>query len=239
MKDLPQRALAEAIGTFFLCFAGVAAICTNQYQSAHGSQGMGLIGIAVAHGLALSIGISALGKVSGGHFNPAVSITMVVTREMPLVAGILYVFSQLVGGTAAGFAAKFSFPHGVYESADGGVPVLAHDIPVAAGIFLEAVATFFLLIAVFGTAVDRKAPAVGGFGIGLTVLFDILAIGPLTGASMNPARTFGPGLAAGIWSNHYVYWVGPIAGGVVAGIVYKLFFISPAEPEKPVGSGID
>lgn len=112
---------------------------------------------------------------------------------------------------------------------------------------LEAIATFFLLIAVFGTAVDVKAPSVGGFAIGLTVAFDILAIGPLTGASMNPARTFGPALAAWtspamaetIWKPHAIYWIGPIVGGVLAGWTYMLFFNSPVPPAKPVGSGID
>src|SRR3954451_25447929 len=100
MIPLPRRALAEAIGTCFLCFVGVSAICTNTLVGAAGS---GLLGVALAHGLALSIAISALGKVSGGHFNPAVSITMVATRQMPPQAGVVYVVSQLLGATLAGF----------------------------------------------------------------------------------------------------------------------------------------
>lgn len=236
MIALPQRAFAEAIGTFFLCFAGAAAICTNQLQA---GQGAGLLGIAVAHGLALSIAISALGKVSGGHFNPAVTTTMIVTREMHPISGFVYIASQLVGAILAGYAVKAGFTEAVYEAAGGGVPVPGNGVGMGTAIFLEAIATFFLLIAVFGTAVDVKAPSIGGFGIGLTIAFDILAIGPLTGASMNPARTFGPALAANIWTGHVIYWIGPILGGAIAGLIYTQFFISPVEPEKPAGSGID
>jgi MIP family channel proteins len=226
--------LAEAIGTFFLCFAGVSAICVDKMGS-----GSGLLGIAVAHGLALAVAISALGKVSGGHCNPAVTTTMIATRQMPPMDGLVYIVSQLIGGTLAGLAARAAFPVKVYLSAGGGVPTPAPEVSMGIAILLEAIATFFLLIAVFGTAVDAKAPNIGGFGIGLTVAFDILAIGPMTGASMNPARTFGPGLAAGVWTGHLIYWIGPILGGVIAGFVYTKLFMSPVPPEKPVGSGID
>jgi len=247
MISLLKRALAEVIGTFFLCFVGVAVICTNVQE---GRDGSGLLGVALAHGLALGIAITALGKVSGGHFNPAVSVTMIATRQMGVISGLVYVIAQLAGGTLAGFAAKAAFPAPIYLSAHGGVPglspAMAESLNVA--VLMEAIATFFLLIAVFGTAVDPKAPSVGGFGIGLTVTFDILAIGPLTGASMNPARSFGPAVAAyfgttripEIWQNHALYWVGPLLGGIVAGWIYTLFFLSKAvPPEKPVGSGID
>lgn len=227
MTPLARQALAEAIGTFFLCFTGVAAICTDTQMAPNGP---GLVGIGLAHGLALAVAISALGKVSGGHFNPAVSATMVATRQMTPVAGAFYVVSQLVGATLAGFAAKAGFAADVYAKAGGGVPVPGPGVSMGAAIFLEVIATFFLLIAVFGTAVDPKAPRIGGFGIGLTVAFDILAIGPITGASMNPARTFGPALAANIWTAHAVYWIGPILGGLIAGWIYTAFFLTPAEP---------
>jgi MIP family channel proteins len=244
MTPLPRRALAEVIGTFFLCFVGVSALCTNTLKGADGS---GLLGVALAHGLALSVAIGALGKVSGGHFNPAVTLTMVATRQMPPKAGFVYVASQLAGGTLAGFAAKLAYSQGTYVAAGGGVPAPAEDVGFGLAVLLEAIATFFLLIAVFGTAVDAKAPSLGGFGIGLTVTFNILAIGPLTGASMNPARTFGPavaysltpGVGAAAWASHLVYWIGPVLGGIVAGVLYCGFFLSPAPSEKPPGSGID
>ncbi len=237
MIPLPRRAVAEAVGTFFLCFVGVSAICVNAKSPDGGS---GLLGVAIAHGLALSIGISALGKISGGHFNPAVSITMVATRQLPPLDGVVYVVSQLIGGTVAGFCAKVAFAASVYTKAGGGVPVPAPDVSFGVAVFLEVIATFFLLTAIFGTAVDPKAPAIGGFGIGLTVAFDILAVGPLTGASMNPARTFGPALAAGVWDSHLIYWIGPIIGGLIAGFLYTGLFLNPYPPsEKPPGSGID
>jgi MIP family channel proteins len=235
MIPLPRRALAEAIGTFFLCFTGVCAICINARE--HG--GSGLLGVAVAHGLALGIAISALGKVSGGHFNPAVSAAIMATRQMPPLAGLVYIVSQLIGATLAGFIARAAFSAEVFHLAGGGVPVPAADVSFGLAILLEAITTFFLVIAVFGTAVDIKAPQVGGFGIGLTVTFDILAIGPLTGASMNPARTFGPAVAANIWTGHAIYWIGPIVGGVVAGLIYAGFFMTPVPPLKPAGSGIE
>jgi MIP family channel proteins len=223
MMTLPRRALAEAIGTFLFCFVGAAAICVDHMQ---GDRGFGLLGIALAHGLTMSVAISALGKVSGGHFNPAVSITVAAARLMPLSACLVYVFSQLVGATLAGFAVRYGFPQGVYVEVYGGVPVPSKDFSVPVLIFLEAIATFFLLTAVFGTAVDPKAPQIGGFGIGLAIAADILAIGPITGASMNPARTFGPALAANVWDNHYIYWVGPILGGLIAGMIYSRFFLT-------------
>src|ERR1051325_9798739 len=119
MTPLARQAVAEAIGTFFLCFTGVAAICTNTLM---GASGPGLVGIALAHGLALSIAISALGKISGGHFNPAVTTTMVATRQMPLGAGLAYVLAQLIGGTLAGFAARAGYSPAVYIEAGGGIP---------------------------------------------------------------------------------------------------------------------
>lgn len=236
MIPLPRRALAEAIGTFFLCFTGVCAICINA-RDEHG--GSGLLGVAVAHGLALGIAITALGKVSGGHFNPAVSAAFMATRLMTPLDGLVYIVSQLIGATLAGFVAKAAFAAVVFQEAGGGVPVPAADVQFGLAVLLEAITTFFLVIAVFGTAVDIKAPQVGGFAIGLTVTFDILAIGPLTGASMNPARTFGPAVAANIWTGHAIYWIGPIVGGVVAGLIYAGFFMTPVPPEKPAGSGID
>lgn len=230
MTPLMRRSVAEIIGTFFLCFVGVAAICTNTKV---GAQGSGLLGVALAHGLALSIAISALGKISGGHFNPAVTIGIASVKMMPPFEAAVYVASQLVGGLLGAIAARAGFSTEVFNAAGGGVPVPAQDVSAGVAIFLEAIGAFFLITAVFGTAVDPRAPKIGGFGIGLTVAFDILAIGPLTGASMNPARNFGPAIVAGVWNEHYVYWIGPIIGGVVAAWVYKIWFWEAIPAEEP------
>ncbi len=209
--------LAELVGTFIFVFIGAGSIVTNTFL--HGATG--LIGIALAHGLALSVVITAFGATSGGHINPAVTIGFIVTRRIVRLVGIMYIVAQLLGATLAGLLLLAIFPEAVWQAAQLGTPSLAPEISPGIGILLEAILTFFLLIAVFGTAVDKRAPKIGGFGIGLTVLADILVGGPLTGAAMNPARTFGPALAGGFWDNNFVYWIGPIIGGVMGALFYE------------------
>ncbi len=209
--------IAELIGTFAFVFIGAGSIITNTLT--HGA--LGIVGIALAHGLALSIMISIFAATSGGHINPAVTIGMLVTRRIAPLPGILYIVAQLVGATLAGLLLRAVFPSAVWQAAQLGTPNLAPGVSFATGILVEAVLTFFLVLAVFGTAVDPRAPKLGGFGIGLTVAMDILMGGALTGASMNPARTFGPALAGGFWQNDLVYWIGPIIGGVVAALIYE------------------
>jgi MIP family channel proteins len=209
--------LAEFVGTFIFVFIGAGSIVTNTFL--HGATG--LIGIALAHGLALAVVITAFGATSGGHINPAVTIGFIVTRRIVRLVGILYIVAQLLGATLAGLLLLVIFPEAVWQAAQLGTPSLAPEIPPGIGILLEAILTFFLLLAVFGTAVDKRAPKIGGFGIGLTVLADILVGGPLTGAAMNPARAFGPALAGGFWDNNFVYWIGPIIGGVIGALFYE------------------
>ncbi len=215
-----QPLLAEAIGTFIFVVIGAGAIITDHYTKG----GVGLIGIALAHGLALSIVISIFGRISGGHINPAVTIGLLVGQKIDAVLAGLYIVAQLIGAFCAGGVLRMAFDPAVWGPVHLGTPALGNGISFGNGVFLEAVMTFFLVMAVYGTVVDAQAPKIAGFGIGLTVAFDILMGGPLTGASMNPARTFGPALAAGYWNNHLVYWIGPIIGGVVAGLVYTNFF---------------
>jgi MIP family channel proteins len=214
--------LAEFVGTFLFVFIGAGSIVTNTFL--HGS--VGLLGIALAHGLALSVVISALGATSGGHFNPAVTVGFLVTGRIIHIVGVLYIMAQLAGATLAGLMLRAIFPQAVWQAAQLGTPNLAANVSPGTGILLEIVLTFFLLLAIFGTAVDERAPKIGGFGIGLTVLVDILMGGPLTGASMNPARTFGPALAGGFWANDLVYWIGPIIGAILAAFFYEFVILS-------------
>jgi len=210
-------ALAELVGTFVFVFIGAGSIVTN--ASTQGA--IGLLGIALAHGLALSVLISALGATSGAHFNPAVTIGFIVTKRMVPSVGIAYIVAQLAGATLSGLLLQAIFPQAVWQAAQLGTPGLAPNVSFGTGILVETILTFFLLLAIFGTAVDERAPKIGGFGIGLTVLVDILVGGPLTGAAMNPARTFGPALAGGFWQNNLVYWIGPIIGAVMAVLFYE------------------
>jgi MIP family channel proteins len=216
MDQGPKSYWAEFLGTFTLCFAGQGAIVMQQAAGTNN-----LLVIAVAHGLALAVMISALGAWSGAHFNPAVTLGFWVTRRMSLTSAITYWVSQLLGAIAASFLLRAVVPGEPGAAVHFGVPMLAAGVSVGQGFLLEFVMTFFLVTVVWGTAVDERGPRIGGFGIGLTVCMDILIGGPLTGAAMNPARAFGAACASGVWTDHWLYWVAPMAGGAAAARVYK------------------
>lgn len=216
----PRTLVAEAIGAFTLIFAGTGAVMV-----AAGKTNIGLVEIALAHGIAIAVMVSALGAVSGGHFNPAVSVAMWVTRRIGTVSALGYIVAQLAGAVLASLALRALFPEGLRDEAQMGAAALGPGIDFAQGVGIEALLTFFLVIVIFGTAVDARAPKLGGIAIGLTIAMDILAGGPLTGAAMNPARAFGPAVVAGAWEDHAVYWVGPIIGAVAAGLLYHYVLI--------------
>jgi len=216
MDQGPKSYWAEFLGTFTLCFAGQGAIVMQQAAGTNN-----LLVIAVAHGLALAVMISALGALSGGHFNPAVTFGFWVTRRISLTSAITYWVSQLLGAIAASFLLRAVVPGEPGAAVHFGVPMLASGVSVGQGFLLEFVMTFFLVTAVWGTAVDERGPKIGGFGIGLAVCMDILFGGLLTGAAMNPARAFGAACASGVWTDHWLYWVAPMAGGAAAARVYK------------------
>jgi len=217
MNKALKPCVAEAIGTFALCFIGAGSICINA----------GLVGIALAHGSVLAVMISAMGHISGGHFNPAVTLGALVGKKIKGQMAGAYVAAQLGGAVVAGVLLRIIFAPAVWEPVHLGTPGLGAGITPGIGILVEVVLTFFLVLVVYGTGIDDRGTwkAIGGFGIGFTVLCDILMGGPLTGASMNPARTFGPALVAGYWDNHLVYWIGPLLGGALAGVVYGRFLI--------------
>ena len=220
MRDSLRHFVSEFIGTFALVFVGSAAIMA----AAQANSPNGLLQVALAHGLVLSIFVTALMRISG-HFNPAVTFGFVVTRRIdPMMAGV-YIVAQLLGAAAAAYILKGSFPDAIVVATRDGGQAISLDITATQAWILEAIATFFLTFVVFGTAVDPKAPRVGGFAIGLVVAVDILAIGPLTGASMNPARSFGPALASGIFEGQFIYWTAPIVGSILAALLYDVLFI--------------
>ena len=208
-----SQCIAEAIGTFALIFIGIGAINANP----------GLLGVALAHGLTIAVFASATGHISGGHLNPAVTLGALVGGKIDVNGALRYWASQLIGATAAAFVCLALFNHSTVIS---GTPQLGGGTSPLAGIVIEAITTFFLVFVVYGTAIDARGPKIGGLAIGLTVALDILFAGPLTGGAMNPARVFGPALAVSFWSAHYVYWIGPMLGGALAGWVYKTVFLS-------------
>src|SRR5579871_2253321 len=181
--------LAEFIGTFFLCFAGIGAILSNT-PSVGG--GLGILGIALAHGLALSIAVNAFSATSGAHFNPAVTMGLLSTGKISAPHAAVYVIAQCLGATAAAAVCKGLFPAEAVMQANLGIPLPAAWATPGTVMGLEFVTTFLLMTAIFGTCVDPRGQnlKIGGFAIGLTVTFDILAAGAVTGASMNPARSF-------------------------------------------------
>jgi MIP family channel proteins len=209
---------SEFLGTFTLCFVGQGTVCA---VALGGSPGAELLTIAVAHGLALAVMISALGAASGAHFNPAVTFGFLVAGRQSLGSAIRYWISQLLGAVVASAILAWVFPAAIRAATHLGAPGVSPEISVGAAVVIEVITTFLLVTAVWGTAVDPRAPKIGGFGIGLTVLMNILATGPLTGGVMNPARAFGPALLSGTWANHWVYWVGPMVGGALAALIYR------------------
>ena len=217
-----KKFLAELIGTFALVFFGAGAILQQQTV-----QGVGTTGIAVAHGLAILVGIYAFGHISGGHFNPAVTFGALVVRRISFGGAISYWIAQLVGASL-GAAVLSAAYHGPTE-AHLGAPALAAGVDPMMGMLLEAAMAFMLAIVVFGTAIDPRAPkGFAGMAIGFTLIGNILAGGSLTGASFNPARAFGPALVAGFWQDQWLYWVGPMLGAAVAALLYDRLLLERA-----------
>ena len=242
-KEHWRKYLAEFIGTYALVFVGAGAVLASK------TNGMGMVGVALAHGLVLMMIVYTIGHISGAHVNPAVTIAAWLTGHMKTAIAGWYVLAQLLGATfAALFLKLFLFP-GI--SGDGmGAPALRagvmpyfndhgamfnNTVSPLAGIAIEAMLTFFLVWAVMAMAVDQKNNNKGfaGLAIGLVLTFDILVGGQLTGAAMNPARAFGPTLVASglspfsaVWANQYVYWIGPILGALIAAFVYQKAFLN-------------
>lgn len=224
-----KAAVAEFVATFGLIFIGAGSVIVA------GPSGSGLVGVALAHGLVLAIMVSITAHISGGAVNPAVAIGLWVAGKLSSLKTVVYVVAELAGGVFGALMLRIVMPAELWKASSLGTPLLAANIGSGKGILIEAILTFFLVFAVFGTAVDPRGPfsKTAGLTIGLVIAFDILAAGPLTGASMNPARTFGPGLVSGTWTDWWVYWVGPIAGAVVAAFLYSVVFLKDSEPALP------
>lgn len=227
MASLPRRCGAEALGTFALVFVGAGSVLSKYFPNAD----YGIFGIAVAHGLVMGVMVTAVMGISGGHLNPAVTLGLLATRRITPAAAAGYILSQLAGAVVAAAALKQLYPGGVLRAGALGTPHLAPSVSLTQGITIEIILAFFLISAFYGTCVNPDAPRLGGYGIGLTLLFCMLIGGPLTGAAVNPARAFGPALVSGQWVAHIVWWVGPIVGGVLAALVWE-YFLLPAKAKK-------
>jgi MIP family channel proteins len=218
---------AEAIGTFLFLFIGMGSVVLGQHAGDNG----GLVGVALAHGVALGVMVSAIGAISGGHLNPAVTFGVWMAGKITPGLAAMYVGVQLAAGVLAAMALRFVFPESSWEPVAIGTPALGEGIGPAAGITIEAILTVLLLLAVFGTAIDRRAPKLGGLVIGLAVTADILMGGPLTGAAMNTARWFGPAVMSGAFDDWYVWVIGPLLGAAIAALLYRYALEDRAEPD--------
>lgn len=206
-----SKYLAEAIATFALIFIGAGSVLA----------GADLVGIALAHGLVLAAMIYATGHISGAHINPAVTISMWATKRMPSTEAVKYIISQLVGASVAAFMLA-----GIYGNVAPSVNNLGAGVSLGTGLLVEIVLTFLLVFTIFATAVDKRSSSGhAALAIGFVLVFEHIMALSLTGASMNPARTFGPALASGMWANHLVYWVAPIVGALIAAFLYQKAFM--------------
>lgn len=230
MSSLLRRCTAEAVGTFALVFIGAGSIMSGFFPKSD----FGVLGVALAHGLILGTMITATMRISGGHLNPAVTLGLLVARRTNAQTAIAYIVTQLVAAILAALLLKELYPPAVIRATGLGAPHLAASVSLTQGIVVETVMAFFLVSAVFGTCVHPEAPRVGGFGIGLTLAADILMGGGLTGAAVNPARAFGPALVAGDMVAQMVYWIGPILGGVLAGLLWEHVLL-PKRTESSAG----
>lgn len=226
MYSLPQKLAAEFIGTFGIIFVAVGSICADQYLGAASQTRIGPLGIAAAYGLAYAAMVMALSQVSGGHFNPAVTIGFWVVKRLGTFQTIAYSIVQLMAAGAAAYLIKVIIPDTTWRPVALGAPVLAQDFTRLRAMSLEAILTFFLVFVVFavGDEMDRAARHLPALAVGLTIFMGALLGGPFTGAAMNPARAFGPALAAPHWQNQGVYWVGTLFGGIIAAFLYERLY---------------
>ncbi len=227
MSRTSQReALAEAVGTYCLVFVGAGVICADAYAAG----GVGLVGIALAHGLALAAIVAVFGPVSGAHVNPAVTFAALLSGDMHAARAGMYVASQLLGACVAGLTLLIVFSPDVWAPVALGGSQLGIGVEPGTGILLESILTFFLVLTVLhiragSTATAPAAGVAAGFALAAGVLF----AAAITGGALNPARAFGPAFAAGIWESHYVYWIGPLAGAAAAGAVARFTSVAPVD----------
>jgi MIP family channel proteins len=220
-ENVLRRGVAEFIGTFTLIFIGGGAGIVS---------GQDIVAVALANGLAIGIMVTNLGHISGGHFNPAVTLSMLVTGRISIGEAVRYWVAQLAGATAAALMLLAIFPSAVTDAANLGVPAVGGaGISTGNALVAEIVTTFFLVFVIYGVAVDKRGAfsILAGLPIGLTISIGVLAVGAVSGAAFNPARWFGPALVGNHFTDAWAYILGPIVGGLLAAAVYK-FIIEPS-----------
>lgn len=220
MQDTWQKYVAEAFATFAVVFVAAGAVLANSLTG-----GLGTVGVALAYGLVLAAMVYATWHVSGAHLNPAVTVALWATGHVKTLAGIGYIVAQLVGSVVAALFLKVVFA-GASSSLYLGNTMLVGSTTPGMGILVEGLLTFFLVWTFFATVVDKRAtPGFGGLMVGLVLAVSVMVGAGFTMGALNPARSFGTALVSSAWVNHYVYWVGPVIGALVAGLVYHFGFV--------------
>jgi MIP family channel proteins len=224
--DYLRRSVAEFVGTFALIFVGAGSVIYGD-----------IVGVALAHGLVIAVMVSAVGLISGGFFNPAITIAFMVTRRISTSLAGLYLVVQFGAAALAAVLLRWVLPPNARTGSHLGAPILGTGVSSGKGVAIEAILTFFLVWVVFATAVDPRGTfkQIAGLAIGFTIALDVLMGIGLTGAAMNPARAFGPQLVDSHWAHFWVWYVGPIAGGAIAALIYEGLYLGPPRPE-PVGT---
>jgi MIP family channel proteins len=224
-----QQLAAEFAGTFLVVFFAAGALAVDPWLKTAGEPVLGTLGAALAYGLAVAAMTEVAGPISGGHLNPAISLGAWATRRIGAWRLLGYTLAQLGGALAAADALTAVMPESAWQAAGLGTPALASSLTRAQGMALEAVLTFAVALVFFRTTADTGRPS--GWAVGATVAAAALVALPVTGAALNPARAFGPAVVSREWANHGVWWVGPLAGGVLgAWVASALGFVTRDNP---------
>jgi aquaporin TIP len=228
--DVLRRAVAEFVGTFALVFVGAGSIMT----AAGPADQSPLLASALAAGLVIGVMASAVGHISGAHFNPVVTLAFLVTRRMAPLLAVVYWVVQFGGAVAGALLLRWIYPAELRNHLELGAPFL-EGVDGAQGFVIEAILTFFLVWVIFACAADPRGTfkAIAGLAIGFTISFAILIGGPLTGAALNPARAFGPELVQNFWDDAWVYYTAPLLGAVGAGLLYEYLYLRRLAPVPP------
>ena len=219
--DEARRGAAEFVGAFTLTFIGAGSIMV----------GADLVGVALAHGLAIAIMVSAVGHISGGHFNPAVTFGFLITRRIAVSLAVVHWIAQLLGAVLGALLLLWIYPDPITDATNLGAPALAEEISVGAGFVIEMILTFLLVWVIFATAADPRGSfvSIAGLAIGLTITLGVLMGGPLTGAALNPSRAFGPELVAWFWDDAWLWYIAPLLGGGLAALAYEHLYLRGLE----------
>ncbi len=218
-----RRSFVELLGTFALVFVVVGTIMSVGPQADAGT-----LEVALAYGLIVAVLVSAGAHLSGGHFNPAVTFGFMLTRRISVLLGLIYWIAQLAGGVLAALLLRWIFPAANRDATNLGAPA-RHTIDLGPALVVEALLAFFLVWVVFAVTADPRGTytAVAGLAIGLVVVADNLMGYSLTGAALNPARAFGPELISNTWTDFWIWYVGPMAGGAIAALLYDELYLRP------------